>query len=274
MIDEHPSDERPAADTPTSGAAIHRQWFEPDEPSASAAAPGCPIVLLHEGLGSISAWGPFPGALARATGLRVLAYDRRGYGRSAAQPAPWPARYMHREAAWLPFLLAQERIDREMILVGHSDGASIALLYPSQAPVGSPQPRGIVSLSAHLLVEEVGAAAIETMRRTYTANLASRLARHHDDADATFEAWSEVWVSDRFRSWTLDDEVRAVQCPVLAIQGATDGYGTSIHLDRIVAAASGSVEVHELPGVDHWPHREATVDVLDLITRFCRRLGL
>ena len=158
------------------------------------------------------------------------------------------------------------------ILVGHSDGASIALLYPSLAPLSAPHPLGIVAMSAHVLVEEMGAAAIDHLRQTYREGLRSRLARHHRNADAVFEAWSEVWVSDRFRPWTLDHELGAVTCPVLAIQGAVDGYGTSIQLERLAAAVAGPVEVHELPGVDHWPHKEATADVLWLITTFCRQL--
>lgn len=264
--------------------AIHRQWFDPDpdpdpigppdtgDSAGDGPAGRDPIVLLHEGLGSVSAWGPFPGLLATGTGRRVLAYDRRGYGRSGPHPGPWPARFLHHEAALLPGLLVEEGISDGMILVGHSDGASIALLYPSQARAGSPRPGGIVSMAAHLLVEEIGVAAIAETARTYPEALRDRLARHHNDVDATFGGWSDVWLSDRFRPWTIDDEVREVACPVLAIQGAQDRYGTRLHLDRLAAAATGAVEVHELQGVDHWPYREATTTVIDLIDRFCRRL--
>ena len=251
---------------------IHRQWFDPAGDGAGGAGDP-PLVLLHEGLGSISAWGPFPQQLADGTGRRVLAFDRRGYGRSEAHPGPWPARYMHDEAARLPALLAEEGVGDGMVLVGHSDGASIALLYPSQAPARSPRPAGIVSLSAHLFVEPVGVAAIAEVTAGYrSTGLRDRLARHHADADATFDAWSDVWLSDRFRPWVLDDDVRAVTCPVLAIQGAADRYGTRLQLDRLAAAVSGPVDIHELDGVDHWPHREAPAAVVTLIARFLATL--
>lgn len=192
---------------------IHRQWFEPAPGAATGPAGSgdtAALVLLHEGLGSISAWGPFPQQLADGTGRRVLAFDRRGYGRSEAHPGPWPARYMHDEAARLPALLAEEGVGDGLVLVGHSDGASIALLYPSQAAPGSPRPAGIVSLSAHLFVEPVGVAAIAEVTAGYeSTGLRDRLARHHADADATFGAWSDVWLSDRFRPWVLDDDVGA-----------------------------------------------------------------
>ncbi|MEZ5412008.1 MAG: alpha/beta hydrolase [Acidimicrobiales bacterium] len=257
---------------------IHRRWFEPAQPAGQGGeggpGAGAPLVLLHEGLGSISAWGPFPQQLADGTGRQVLAFDRRGYGRSEPHPGPWPASYMHDEAARLPTLLAEEGVGDGLVLIGHSDGASIALLYPSQAPGGSPRPAGIVSLSAHLFVEQVGVAAIAEVTAGYeTTGLRDRLARHHADADATFGAWSEVWLSDRFRAWVLDDDVGAVTCPVLAIQGAADRYGTRLQLHRLSAAASGPVEVHELAGVDHWPHREATDAVVTLISSFLAKLG-
>lgn len=251
---------------------IHRQWFEPNP--APPVAGGAALVLLHEGLGSISAWGPFPQQLADGTRRRVLAFDRRGYGRSEAHPGPWPARYMHDEAARLPALLAEERVGDGAVLVGHSDGASIALLYPSQAAPGAPRPAGIVSLSAHLFVEPVGVAAIAEVTAGYeTTGLRDRLARHHADADATFGAWSDVWQSDRFRPWELDDDVRAVTCPVLAVQGGVDRYGTRLQLDRLAAAVRGPVDVHELDGVDHWPHREASDTVIALIAGFLAKLG-
>jgi pimeloyl-ACP methyl ester carboxylesterase len=251
---------------------IHRQWFGAEPPSSWLTADRVPIVLLHEGLGSVSAWGRFPAALAATTGRPVLAYDRDGYGRSGPRPGPWPADFMHRDARRLAALLAGEGIERT-ILAGHSDGATVALLYPSQAGPGAPAVAGIVSLSAHVLVEEAGVEAIEVLRRTYASRLRPRLARHHRDADAVFAAWSEVWVSERFRPWTIDAELGAVRCPVLAIQGDTDTYGTRQQLDRLEAGVAGKIDVHELAGVDHWPHREATGQVLDLITTFCHQLG-
>jgi pimeloyl-ACP methyl ester carboxylesterase len=226
------------------------------------------LVLLHEGLGSISAWGSFPQALADASGRSVLAYDRAGYGRSGSpRPGPWPAEFMHHEAVELAGLLAAEGIER-VILVGHSDGATISLLYPSQVPSGSPEVVGIVSLSAHVLVEDMNVAAIEQLRATYADELAPGLTRHHDQADALFEVWSEVWVSDRFRPWNIEPELGAVTCPVLAVQGEADGYGTMLQVERLATAVGGPVEIVGLPGIDHWPHKEARADVLRLVTDF------
>jgi pimeloyl-ACP methyl ester carboxylesterase len=233
-------------------------------------------VLLHEGLGSVSSWRDFPQELAGATGRPVLAYDRPGYGRSGPRPGPWPADFLHRGAVELAGLLGEEALDRA-VLVGHSDGASLALLYPSQAPPGSTAVLGTVSLSAHVFIEPVNVESIHELQRRYAADvdeLRTRLTRHHDRADELFDAWSEVWVSDRFRPFDIEAELAAVSCPVLAVQGGADSYGTRLQLDRVAAAVSGPVEVHELPGVDHWPHREATGDVLALIDGFCRRLPL
>lgn len=245
---------------------IHRHWF-----GVAGASGQVPIVLLHEGLGSISAWGRFPQALADATGRPVLAYDRLGYGRSGPHPGPWPTDFMHNEARLLAHLLSEEGIGRA-ILAGHSDGATIALLYPSQRGPGAASVAGIVSLSAHALVEDVTVEAIRELRRTYPDGLRPRLRGHHDDADALFAAWSEVWLSHRFRRWTIGDELEAVRCPVIAIQGDNDTYGTGRQLAALVAGVSGTITAHELPGVDHWPHREATDQVLELISAYCGRL--
>ena len=256
---------------PTS-TTIHRQWFPPSADAASPASTSrpdgpLPLVLLHEGLGSISAWGSFPTALAEGSGRPVLAYDRAGYGRSGSKPGPWPAEFMHHEAVELAAVLASEGIG-EAILVGHSDGATISLLYPSQAPAGSAAVAGIVSLSAHVLVEDMNVAAIENLRATYGDGLAAALARHHDDADTVFELWSDVWVSDRFRPWNIEAELGSVTCPVLAVQGEADGYGTMIQVERVAGAVGGPVELVGLPGVDHWPHKEARADVIHLVTDF------
>ncbi|MEO1062953.1 MAG: alpha/beta hydrolase [Actinomycetota bacterium] len=242
---------------------IHVEWFGERDDRA-------PIVVLHEGLGSVSAWGGFPERLAATSGRAVMAYDRAGYGRSDPRPGPWPVSFMHDEAAALVDVLAEQGIDRP-ILFGHSDGASIALLYPScGVPLGGPPPLGIISLSAHVLVEPICVEAIERLRREADGGLVRALSRHHDDAAATFEAWSEVWVSDRFRPWAIDDELAAVECPVVAVQGAADGFGTPAQLDRLAAAVSGPVEAVLVPDVDHWPHREAPDRVLALTNDLLR----
>lgn len=230
------------------------------------------VVLLHEGLGSVSAWGSFPAALAAATQREVVVYDRRGYGSSGPWPGPWPASFLQDEAAdVLAPLLVQLRIERPL-LVGHSDGASIALAYPAVRPSDAPEPVAIVSLSAHVLVEDVSVASIAALRGSGREGLVERLERHHDRAEEVFEAWSEVWTSDRFRSWTLDEELASLRCPVVAVQGAEDRFGTRLQLDRLAAAVPGPLEVHELAGVDHWPHRDADELVLALASDLRRRV--
>jgi len=245
---------------------IHRQWFQPSELASGRPEP---IVLLHEGLGSVSAWGGFPQDLADATGRQVLAYDRLGYGRSGPKPGPWPARFMHDEAITLHQVCAAEGLD-EVVLVGHSDGATIALLYPSQAGLRRPRVlvKAIVSLSAHVVVEPICIEAIERLQATYDRHLSEPLARHHNDAGTAFRLWSDVWISDRFRHWVIEDELATVTVPVLAIQGTDDGYGTTQQLERLAASVSGPSIVHLIDGVDHWPHREAKTETLRLITSF------
>ena len=242
---------------------IHRVW--------SGARDGrAPVVLLHEGLGSVSAWGGFPDRLAAATGRAVLTADRAGYGRSTPKPGPWPASFLHDEAASLASLLVEEEVARP-ILVGHSDGASIALLYPGRGvPAGGPEPIGILSLSAHVMVEPICVEAIERLRARADEGLVRARGRHHDDPAATFEAWSEVWVSDRFRTWAIDDDLGAIRCPVVALQGVDDGFGTRAQIDRLAAGVTGRVSTELLPGVDHWPHREAHEVVLARAERLVR----
>ncbi len=243
---------------------MHRTWF------GNRHGDRTPIVLLHEGLGSVSAWGPFPQRLADATARPVLAYDRLGYGRSAPNPPPWPANFMHLEAQRLRELLDDEQLESP-ILVGHSDGATIALLYPSVTGRSVP---AIVSLAAHVSVEERCIAGITEVVAGYRGGLAKQLARHHDDADAAFSGWSDIWLSERFRSWTIDAELTAVACPVLAFQGTADTYATRDQLERVGDGVSGEAELVDLPDCDHWPHREATETVLERISAFLDELEL
>lgn len=256
-----------------SASGVHRQWFGANASRNEAGASRREaIVLLHEGLGSLSTWGRFPALLAEACKRPVLAYDRRGYGRSPANRAPWPVEFMHLEARRLGHLLVEEEID-DPILVGHSDGATVALLYPNERSSTQPEPKAIVSLAAHLFVESVCVEEIEHLRAEQRAQLIRRLAPHHDHPAEVFEGWSEIWTSDRFRSWTIDDELRAVTCPVLAFQGEEDTYATRQQLVRMAAAVEGPISLVDLPDCDHWPHREATEQVLARIADFCSGLG-
>lgn len=222
-----------------------------------------PLVLLHEGLGSVSAWRDFPQTLQQATSRRVIAYSRFGHGTSDPPPAPRTPAFFHEEAYdVLPQVLSQLDAE-EPILVGHSDGASIALVHAGARPV-----RGLVLLAPHVVVEDVTLAAIrETRDRFETGDLRERLSRHHDDPDTAFRGWCDVWLDPAFRSWTLEPDAERVDCPVLLIQGIDDPYGTLDQLDRIETRVQGPVFRKVVPG-GHSPHRDATEELLREVVRF------
>jgi pimeloyl-ACP methyl ester carboxylesterase len=217
-------------------------------------------VLLHEGLGSVGLWRDFPARLSEATGRRVVAFSRFGHGRSEPPPQPRTPAFFHEEALEiLPEVLA--RLDApEPILVGHSDGASIALIHAGHHPV-----TGIALLAPHVFVEDVTVAEIRIARERYAeGGLRERMARHHDDVDAAFRGWCDVWLDPAFRDWNLEADAERVTCPALLIQGVDDPYGTLEQLDRIEARVRGPVTRLELPG-GHSPHLEAPEAVLAAI---------
>jgi pimeloyl-ACP methyl ester carboxylesterase len=225
------------------------------------------LVLLHEGLGSVGLWRGFPDALHEATGRRVVAFSRFGHGRSQPPRAPRTPAFFHKEAFdVLPALL--ERMDApEPILVGHSDGGSIALIHASAHPVA-----GLVLLAPHVMVEDITVEAIrETRRQFEEGGLRERMARHHDDPDAAFRGWCDVWLDPAFRDWSLEAEAAAVTAPMLLIQGADDPYGTLDQLDRIQARVSGPVERLVGPG-GHSPHLDQPEAVVGAIADFVGRL--
>jgi pimeloyl-ACP methyl ester carboxylesterase len=235
-----------------------------------AGAPSRPtLVLLHEGLGSISAWKDFPSRLAHAAGCPALVYSRYGYGRSDPLAAPREVTYLHEEAfGSLPQLLDALAI-REPILVGHSDGASIAIIHAggSRRPVA-----GIVLLAPHVLVEDVTLAGIEAARRAYLeTDLRSRLARHHADADAAFWGWNRIWLDPSFRTWNIEEYLPRIRCPVLVIQGTEDEYATTDQLARI-AAGTPQAQLHELQDCRHSPHKDQPAAVVEAVTRFVDRV--
>jgi pimeloyl-ACP methyl ester carboxylesterase len=222
-----------------------------------------PLVLLHEGLGSVSAWRGFPEALHCATSRRVVAFSRFGHGRSDPPLEPRTPAFFHEEALdVLPQVL--RRLDaEEPVLVGHSDGASIALIHAGTQPV-----RGLVLIAPHVVVEDVTVAAIrETLERFETTDLRERLARHHDDPDVAFRNWCDVWLDPAFRSWTLEPDAARVDCPALLIQGTEDPYGTLDQLDRIEARVRGPTRRVVVPG-GHGLHREAPVQIVREVARF------
>ena len=238
-------------------------------PGTGLTGRGPTLVFLHEGLGSITQWRGFPLALAQATGLPALVYDRCGYGRSQPRPRPPDPSYLELEA-WerLPPLLAALGIEHP-ILVGHSDGASIALLYASRFPES---PLAVVSEAAHVFVEPLSLQGIwRALREFETTGLRARLARHHGaKVDAVFHGWSDVWLSPAFRDWAMVDQLPAVRCPVLAIQGEQDEYGTPDQVQAILLGVSGPSQGLLVPNCGHVPHLQARDTVLAAIARFLR----
>ncbi len=234
------------------------------------AATGRPtLVLLHEGLGSVAMWRDFPGRLAHATGCNAVVFSRYGYGRSDPLAGPRDVRYMHDEAlSALPELLDTLGIDAP-ILVGHSDGGSIALIHAGSRlrPVGA-----VVTLAAHVFVEDLSIASIAAARTAYaSADLRRLLARYHADVDSAFRGWNDIWLHPDFRAWNIEEYLPRIACPVLAIQGADDEYGTMEQM-RCIGAQVRDVEIVELADCRHSPHRDQPEAVLEAMTRFVDRV--
>lgn len=232
---------------------------------------GPTLMLLHEGLGSISLWRDVPARLAALTGCGVLAYSRLGYGQSDATPLPRPLTYMHDEARdVLPLVLDQAGV-RQAVLVGHSDGGSIAAIY-----AGSCQDRriaGLALLAPHFFVEEISVQAIaEARRRWESTDLRARLARHHRDPDTAFLGWNRAWLDPGFpRVFDLQPEIAHIRIPVLVVQGEADPYGTVAQVGMLEREAYCPVEALLLPGVGHAPHIETPDRVLPAIADFAAR---
>jgi pimeloyl-ACP methyl ester carboxylesterase len=225
------------------------------------------IVLLHEGLGSVGLWRGFPRALHEATGRRVVAFSRFGHGRSDPPRAPRTPAFFHEEAHdVLPVLLAE--LDApEPVLVGHSDGASIALVHAARHAVS-----GLALLAPHVFLEETMVPPIRDTRRDFEeGELRARMARHHDDPDAAFYGWCDVWLDPAMGDWSLEPDAAAVSAPILLIQGADDRYASLEHLDRIEARVRGPVTRLVVPG-GHSPHLEQADAVVEAIAAFARPL--
>jgi pimeloyl-ACP methyl ester carboxylesterase len=239
-------------------------------PDTQLTGPRPSLVFLHEGLGSITQWRSFPQALARATGLPALVYDRCGHGKSEARTRPPDPSYLELEA-WerLPQVLAAVGIEAP-ILVGHSDGATIALLHAARFPKGPSSPRAVIAEAAHVFVEPQSLQGIwRTLREYETSDLRQRLRRHHgDQVDAMFHGWSDVWLSPAFRDWNMLDRLPEIRCPVLAMQGELDEYGTPDQIQAILLGVSGPAEGLLLPGCAHIPHLQARDAALDGMVRF------
>ncbi|MFF3822646.1 alpha/beta fold hydrolase [Streptomyces griseus] len=223
-----------------------------------------PLVFLHEGLGCAAMWARFPDSLARATGRPAVVYSRHGYGGSAAALVPRPVTYMHDEAARvLPEFLDRLSV-RDPVLVGHSDGASIALLYASGRPVS-----GCVVLAPHVFVEPETLAGVRKARASFeSGDLSRRLARFHDAPDSVFRAWSDVWLSPEFRDWNIEDGLTGITGPTLLIQGDRDEYATLRQLDALEKGLGGPARRVELADCGHSPHLERPAETRDAIVAF------
>ena len=231
-----------------------------------------PIVFLHEGLGSVSLWTQrgvnWPEAVCQATGRAGVVYSRRGYGQSQAVPAGRPylqPDYMQREA-WevLPALLAQLHIERPALL-GHSDGATIALLHASRFAVSA-----CIAMAPHVLVEDIAVQAIAGAKRAFTSGgLRDRLARHHADVEGAFWQWNDVWLSEGFRSMDIRADCRNISAPLLLLQGLDDEYGSMLQLDEIALAAPQAVQ-HRLADCGHSPQRDQPQQTLEAVAAFLK----
>ena len=251
-----------------SSTSIEYQWL-------GGADPALPLlVFLHEGLGSVAMWRDFPQRLCQAANCRGLVYSRPGYGRSTPRPATLSLRpdFMHRQALeLLPALLGALQIDavaQPPWLFGHSDGGSIALLYAARFPQ---QVAGLIVLAPHILVEDLSVASIEQARLAYPgADLRARLSKYHDNADSAFWGWNRIWLDPAFRDWSIEAEIGSIRCPVLAVQGLDDAYGTLAQI-RGIARRVAQTELLELPGCGHSPHRDQPEQVLAAAAAFMRR---
>ena len=229
---------------------------------------GPTLVLLHEGLGSLGLWRDFPQKLSELTGLGAFVYSRAGYGKSEPAPLPRPVRYMHDEAGLLPEILATAEVE-DPILVGHSDGASIAIIY---AGTGNPA-RGLILEAPHVFTEESGLASIAKMRELYqTTDLRQKLARWHENVDAAFNGWNGAWLNPEFRKWNLEEFLPRIAAPILILQGKDDEYGTAKQIEAIRSQAKGPVETVLLDACGHSPHRDQPQQTLAAMAEFIRQI--
>lgn len=249
------------------GTALEVHWYGP--PAAEAPT----LVFLHEGLGSAAQWRDFPQQLAMATGKSALVYSRAGYGQSDPVSLPRSARYLHHEGLEvLPELLEHLGVQQHL-LIGHSDGGSIALIN-----AGGAAQRGLLGVmteAAHVFNEPLIPPAIrETVSLYENGDLRGKLARHHLDVEVAFRGWSDTWLSAEFLAWNIEEYLPNINVPVLAIQGQDDRYGTVRQVEAIVAQVSGPAEALLLPNCGHTPHREAANATFRAMQGFIERVCL
>ena len=246
---------------------IEHSWVGVDDPQVPL------LVFLHEGLGSLSMWKDFPQLLCQAAGVRGLVYSRPGYGRSTPRAAgeAWGLDFMHRQAQQvLPALLQALGVQQRYWLLGHSDGGSIALLHAAHAPE---RVAGAIVVAPHILVEDLSVASIEQARVAYEqGELKQGLAKYHDDPDSAFYGWNRIWLHPHFLAWTIEAEVAAIRCPVLAVQGLDDVYGTLEQI-RGIQRRVQHAQLLELGQCGHSPHRDQPEALIQAVTAFIHSHG-
>ncbi len=249
------------------GVPLEGKWF-------GAASSGPMIVMLHEGLGSVSTWRDFPQQLAEATHMRIFAYSRASYGASPEVKLPREVNYMHREALdVLPGVLEAIGFERG-VLLGHSDGGSIATIYAGS--VQDHRVRGLVLIEPHFFVEDVNLAAIQQTAENYkTTNLREKLARHHKNVDNAFEGWRSAWLHPKFKeSFNIRDSLAHIRVPILMIKGEHDPYSTLAQLEVAREDTYCPLEGVIIPGAGHSPQRDAPAMTLEVISNFLDRLRI
>ncbi|GAA4152863.1 alpha/beta hydrolase [Chryseobacterium ginsenosidimutans] len=227
------------------------------------------IVFLHDSLGCTQLWRDFPAKLAEATGCNILVYDRLGYGKSFPMPAyERDSNYMEYEADLLNDLLNELNI-KKTILFGHSDGGTIALIAASKYPE---KIKAIICEAGHIFVEDVTVKGVKDAMKAYqTTDLPKRLQKYHGDkVEMIVKAWTEIWLSDRFRSWNIEYLLKNIRSPLLFIQGEADDYGTLDQVEKTVSQVSGSAERFIIPNVGHTPHKEIPEIVLNKASEFIK----
>ena len=246
------------------GSHLEYRWIGPRPADAPT------IVFLHEGLGCLGMWRDFPDRLASAIGCGALVYSRMGYGASDPVRGPRPIRFMHDEALdVLPAVLERFKLE-DVILFGHSDGASIALIHTG-ARSGSV--RALILEAPHVFAEPVCIEGITRIAADYeTTRLRERLARHHGrNTDSMFRTWTGVWLRPEFRQWNIEEYLPAIECPVLVVQGEDDAHGTLEQVDAVVTRVKGQAESLLLEHCGHSPHSERPDEVLEAAARFVQK---
>lgn len=249
---------------------IEYQWVGTKQSSAPV------LVFLHEGIGSLAMWKDFPEQLCQAVACRGLVYSRPGYGRSTPREAGenWDVDFMHRQAyEVVPALLRALQIDPEVSppwFFGHSDGGSIALLYAAAFPR---QVAGLIVQAPHIMVEEICVDSIEKARKDYPdSDMKEKLGRYHADPDSVFWGWNDIWLRPEFRAWSIENVIGDITCPLLAVQGLDDEYGTLEQI-RGIARRARQAELAELPNCGHSPHRDQPGRLIELCSRFLAQHG-